>query len=356
MIGKLRADLVLEGGGVKGIGHVGALSVLAERGYRFQRVAGTSVGALVAAFVAAGLSVERMETLMRPGADPHSIDYHKVVGSHPPLLGGVEDAISLLLAKGAHSSGYLADFIASTLRRETRGRVTTFGDLRLDDDRRDLAENQRYRLVVMVADVSRGSLVRLPWDLGVYGYTAADRDAMPIAEAVRASISIPFFFKPVRFPWKAPRGNLSYWVDGGAVSDFPIEIFDRTDGRPPRWPTFGIKLSARPGPGQLLNHVDGTLSFAEGLLETVVNGNDQVHLADPCVVARTIFVDASAVPATDFALSPEQQRLLFDKGREAAAAFLAAWDWEAYLQRCPAAPGHAARAQAARGQRPLPPT
>ena len=37
-----RVDLVLEGGGVKGIGLVGAISVLEEYGYRFQRVAGTS--------------------------------------------------------------------------------------------------------------------------------------------------------------------------------------------------------------------------------------------------------------------------------------------------------------------------
>ena len=35
-------------------------------------------------------------------------------------------------------------------------------------------------------------------------------------------------------------------VDGGMLSNFPIEVFDRTDGKPPRWPTFGIKLSAKP--------------------------------------------------------------------------------------------------------------
>ena len=47
-------DLVLAGGGVKGIGHVGALEVLEEHGYdKFQRVAGTSVGAIVGSLVAA---------------------------------------------------------------------------------------------------------------------------------------------------------------------------------------------------------------------------------------------------------------------------------------------------------------
>lgn len=51
--GGLRADLVCEGGGVRGIGLVGAVDVLAGTGYRFPRVAGSSAGAIVAAFVAA---------------------------------------------------------------------------------------------------------------------------------------------------------------------------------------------------------------------------------------------------------------------------------------------------------------
>ena len=47
------ADLALEGGGVKGIAIVGAVSVLAEAGYRFARVAGTSAGAIAATLIAA---------------------------------------------------------------------------------------------------------------------------------------------------------------------------------------------------------------------------------------------------------------------------------------------------------------
>ena len=49
----LRADLVLEGGGVKGIGLTGAVATLARAGYSFTRVAGTSAGAVVAAFLVA---------------------------------------------------------------------------------------------------------------------------------------------------------------------------------------------------------------------------------------------------------------------------------------------------------------
>ena len=44
MTSPLNADLVLEGGGVKGIALAGAVSVLEERGYQFHKIAGTSTG------------------------------------------------------------------------------------------------------------------------------------------------------------------------------------------------------------------------------------------------------------------------------------------------------------------------
>ena len=59
-----KADLVLEGGGVKGIALVGALKVLEENGYTFPRVAGTSAGAIVGALVAAGVPAEQLRAIM----------------------------------------------------------------------------------------------------------------------------------------------------------------------------------------------------------------------------------------------------------------------------------------------------
>ena len=49
---QLRADLALEGGGVKGIGLAGAVLALDEAGYSFPRVAGTSAGAIAATLIA----------------------------------------------------------------------------------------------------------------------------------------------------------------------------------------------------------------------------------------------------------------------------------------------------------------
>ena len=57
-----------------------------------------------------------------------------------------------------------------------------------------LPESHRYRLLVHTSDVTRGQLVHLPWDYDHYGL---DRDAQDVVHAVRASMSIPFFFEPV---------------------------------------------------------------------------------------------------------------------------------------------------------------
>jgi NTE family protein len=334
------ADLVLGGGGVNGIAHVGAISVLAEHGYTFPRVAGSSAGAIAAAFVAARMKPERMRQLTRTGINYKAVP-QETGWSRAGLLG---KGVSLLFEWGVYDGDYLHNWLLTRLKEETG--VETFGELAFEDPDSSLPPGQSYRLVGIVTDVSRGSLVRFPWDYPQYGLAAPEQQ---VAHAITASASIPFLFKPVRMRWGHPEENVSYLVDGGACSDFPIEIFDRTDGRLPRWPTFGVKLSARPQPGALRNRFSNVLEFAGSLLETVVNGNDQVHLYDPSVAARTIFVDTSDIPSTDFSITPEQQDELYQRGRAAAEAFLQTWDWQEYLATYGRDQGRLAKARAAQG-------
>lgn len=328
-----QADLVLEGGGVKGIGLVGAVATLAEAGYRFPRVAGTSAGAVVAAYVAAlqraGEPLSRLEDIAR------SVDYGKlrdrgVLGRAAGPLARVVDGLSLAFDGGVFEGDYLRSWVAGTLGDLG---VRTFGDLRIDDADLDAAPEQRYGLVVTASDVSRKRLVRWPWDYGLYGL---DPDEQPVADAVRASASIPFFFEPVTLRARDATGHqqVSTLVDGGVLSNFPIEMFDRTDGRPPRWPTFGVRLSMRPD-GRVLTHpVRGTVSLALSLVETMLEACDAQHIDDPCVQARSVFVDASGISPVDFGITDEQQEQLLAAGREATVHFLQSFDFAAYLRDC----------------------
>jgi hypothetical protein len=72
------ADLVLEGGAVKGLGLVGVAIRLLEEGYTFPRVAGTSAGAIVAAFLAGGLDAAGVTELIG------RLDYSRVPDLGPP--------------------------------------------------------------------------------------------------------------------------------------------------------------------------------------------------------------------------------------------------------------------------------
>ena len=89
--------------------------------------------------------------------------------------------------------------------------VSTFADLAIAD--RTLPAEQRYRLVVTVADVTLGQLVRLPWDYQrVYGL---DPDEQSVADAVRASTAIPFFYPPRELTSAPERPGRRRWSTAG---------------------------------------------------------------------------------------------------------------------------------------------
>lgn len=323
---ELACDLVLEGGGVLGIAHVGAISTLADAGYSFGRIAGSSVGSLVGALLTGGIEPRRMREVLG------SLDFasltDKSLLDRVPVVG---PAASILLDDGVYEGARLRSLVAQLLREECG--VETFGDLRVGGD--DLPLEQRWRLVVTVTDTTRGELVRLPWDYErLYGL---DPDEQRVADAVRASASIPFFFEPIRL--RATTGLESVLVDGGVLSNFPIDLLDRRDGRRPERPTFGIKLlPTLPAGGQkllpglgMVQH--GPLRLAADLVTTALVGRDQQRLSLPWVAARTIRVDTSGVGPVDFDIRPAQVEALLTAGATAARKFLDSWDWEAYLAR-----------------------
>ena len=59
-----RTVLVLGGGGMRGMAHVGVLKALAHLGIRYDAIVGTSIGALVGALAAGGCSIRRMEEIV----------------------------------------------------------------------------------------------------------------------------------------------------------------------------------------------------------------------------------------------------------------------------------------------------
>lgn len=327
------ADLVLEGGGVKGVALVGALTAFARAGYRFERIAGTSAGAIAGAVAAAmeraGEPVVRLEEVAATLDNRRLRDRGTVAAPLAALgLGPLVDGLAIALEDGIFEGDYLTGWLRGVLRDLG---VVTFGDLALPaDSGAGLPEGHRYRLVVTASDLSRQRLARLPWDYPEYGL---DPDEQRVADAVRASASMPFYFEPVRLQADPARG-VSTLVDGGLLSNFPIAIFDRTDGEPPRWPTFGVRLSGRTGRGGRAEAVTGPIALARALIETMLNADDAQSMSDPCNAERSVFIDTSTVSAVDFGIDAGQRQELVDAGRRAVEAFLRGWDFQHWRRHC----------------------
>jgi NTE family protein len=238
----------------------------------------------------------------------------------------------VLFEYGCFEGSYVREWLGNELAALN---VTTFADLRCKGWEGNRDDDQAYQLVVMAADITRGELIRLPWDYRQYGLNPDDQ---LVVDAVRASISIPLFFEPVTL--RHANGQSSTLVDGGIVSNYPIDVFDRTDGHQPRWPTFGVTLLPRlpaaniqlfPLLGKLRRR--GLPRFLESLVTTMAVGRDQGYLAKPWVQARTIEVDTTRVGIVEFDVDDADEDALYENGRRKTAAFLDNWNFEAYKAR-----------------------
>ncbi len=211
-------DGVFSGGGLKGFALVGAYQVLEDQNFRFKRVAGTSAGAILAAFIAAGYSGKEIERMLEELDVPSLLDPRKTF-LPLPFMKWVNVYNHLGLYKGKALEKWFFQKLAA------KG-VYTFGDLPKDS------------LKLVASDLTNGRMIVLPDDLHKYHI---DAENFSVACALRMSCGIPFFFEPVTL--KTGKGE-SVIVDGGVLSNFPLWIFDDGNGRKVR-PIIGLKLSRR---------------------------------------------------------------------------------------------------------------
>ncbi|MDF5730432.1 MAG: patatin-like phospholipase family protein [Rhizonema sp. PD38] len=306
-----KVDAVFEGGGVKGLGLFGAVAVTEEKGYVFENVAGTSAGAIVAALIAAGYKGTELKKIQ------NEVDYRRfkdpTLQQEIPLIGSV---LSLITEK----SFYKGDFFESWLHERLQAKnISTFGDLVMEEYKDD--PKYRYKLQVIASDISRGKMLVLPRDIADYGINP---DELSVVKAVRMSMSIPFFFKPVTLT--SSLGVSSYIVDGAILSNFPVWLFD--DGTPdPAWPTLGYKLV---DPDMDKPHdISNPLSLFTAMFYTMMEAHDARYIADNNF-ARSIPIPTVGVQTTQFDISPSKRDELYKSGVQAAEEFFQKWNFETY--------------------------
>jgi NTE family protein len=281
-------------------------------------------GAIAAALIAAGYTPEELRREIL------GLDYRQFEDEGwEDKLPVIDRTASILLDLGIYEGKRFHTWIAGKL--EAKG-VRTFADLVRDPEEEQL--RYRYKLQVIVSDVTERALLVLPRDAGKLGL---EPDELPVADAIRMSMSIPIFFEPVRHQ-NPKTGQEHVLVDGGMLSNFPVWLFDVRDGVPD-WPTFGLLL-VEPKPREHLGKrieppkrdrgVSALIDYLKSLAQTMMAAHDRLYL-EQADFARTIPIPTLGVGTTEFNLSPDRAEALYQSGVKAAEEFLADWNWDAYL-------------------------
>lgn len=306
----MKFDAVFQGGGVKGTAFVGAVNCLQDNGYKWQNLAGTSAGSIVAALLAAGYTAKELEEIMI------NMSYTKLLKKNIlndiPVVGNV---FQLVNDFGIYSSRVIENWMFERLWEKGK---TKFKDI----------EKEGIMLKIIAADITRRSILIFPDDLKKYGINPGE---FSIAKAVRMSCSIPFFFKPVKLKYD---DKTDYIVDGGLISNFPIWVFDSDTA--PKWPTFGFKLTNDSRKNHFKKNIvenkRNLISYSIDVINTAFDRDEEVYVADKDSV-RTINIPTMGVNATDFAISKKKTMELYRSGYNSTKIFLDSWNFGDYILR-----------------------
>ena len=197
-----RVGLVLSGGGGTGLAHIGVLKALEENGIPVDYIAGSSIGALVGGLYAAGYAPSTIDSLFR---------------TEQFLLmaeGRIEDKYKYYFKENSMDGSWLQ----MKVNLDTNLQASLPTNLRSPA----LMDFEQMRRLAPVAAVSGYEMDSLFIPFRCVASDITNKRAVTfrngdLAEAVRASISYPFWFKPIRVD-----GNLM--MDGGLYNNFPADV------------------------------------------------------------------------------------------------------------------------------------
>lgn len=358
-------DLVQEGGGVLGIGLVGYTYIMEKAGIRFYSLAGTSAGSINTLLMASlgnigepvslkilkALSEQNLAEFM-DGNDGINKLIQKAVKKEKGLvwsiIWNVRKIISTLQDHmGINPGKEFYQWVSGLLEKE---QIRSYADLRERrkklPDFKDGTEPGEAKLGIVASEITTHTKVDFPRMAGLYWKNV---DGVNPADFARASMSVPYFFYPyyvkdnipdagqVEHPdWRDLAGYLGpvppavRFVDGGMLSNFPINIFHRSDAVPTR-PTFGARLST------YRRSYSDTGNFF-GMSGAMISTMRQIHdydfiLRNPDYRQLICNIDADQdFNWLNFDMPREQQAELFRLGAAKAMDFLKTFDWEKYKE------------------------
>jgi NTE family protein len=280
-----------------------------------KRVGGASAGAIIALLLALDYSVAEIKEIM------WSMDLERFMDSS---WGVIRNTERLLKDFGWYRGDFFQNWIGDLVEKKTGSRLTTFQEL----DKRKLSR----QLYLIGTNLSTGFAAI---------FSNKHTPEMTIVEAVRISMSIPLFFTAVR------NKDHDVCVDGGALENYPIKLFDRgsyidhyfrstdyydevnisnnieeMDPYVFNVETLGFRLDSwkdiRLFEGvEEPEHIEikGIFDYIKRLITTLLDSQQNRHLHSDDW-QRTVYIDSLSVRTTDFDLSEEKKNELVESGKQ----------------------------------------
>ncbi|BBP43753.1 patatin-like phospholipase family protein [Thiosulfativibrio zosterae] len=197
-----KIGLVLAGGGARGLAHIGVIKALEKQNIPIDYISGTSMGALIGGLYAAGLSISEIETFAT------HIDWEQILNDNPPRY-------YLSFRRKQDQYGY---FIPGEIGMNHWELLFPSGLLQ---------GQQQYNLLegLLVNSPIQGKSIdfnqlKIPFRAVATDIESSESvilDHGNLAKALRASMSVPGVFAPVKI-------NNHLLVDGGITNNTPIDV------------------------------------------------------------------------------------------------------------------------------------
>ncbi len=202
-----RVALVLSGGGAKGLAHVGVLKALEEYEIPIDYIVGTSMGAIVGGLYASGYSPDSIATIL-------SSDKFQRWSS-----GVLEDKYTYYFKQPDPDASWInIKFNYNDVTRKLNPRVNMNLVLPYEMDF-DLLELYASASAVSAYDFNNLFVPFRCVAADIASNTAVILDKGQLGTAIRASMTLPFYFKPIEID-----GKLMF--DGGMYNNFPSDVAD----------------------------------------------------------------------------------------------------------------------------------
>jgi NTE family protein len=318
-------NLVFEGGGIRGIAYCGAIAEVENAGEfeSVKRVAGTSAGAITASFLAVGYSAQEIQTII------YNTDFGEFNDGEHFFVGGTQ---RLIESYGWYRGEAFSNWLESHLARKTGIKNITFSQLhqkRLTHDFLDLY-------------VCATSLTKQRPEV----FSFETYPNMKVADAVRISMSVPFWFQAVGIDGSGNIVDQSSWdsttnlvIDGGLLSNFPIGIFDEpqfshgpsVEAFDEDWKnshTLGFRLDSEEqiehdieGNGLAPQNIENIEDFTVALYLMVIENLNRQQL-DEEDWTRSVSIDTCGIGPKVKSLSPKEKDALINAGKKGLLSFL----------------------------------